>query len=191
VESFQPERGLAFSTFAAPRIRGAILDDLRRRDTASRSLRRKQRALAHARETVSRARDRAPRDAEMAGELGIDLERLWRWQMETERTRQVSLDQPLDAEEGPRRSLEDALPGTSGAEVEDVLEREQLGELLKDAILELREQERVVLSLYYFEEMKLREIAEVLGVTESRVSQVRSKALKELRGRLAHLTEAA
>ena len=192
VESFEPERGLAFSTFAAPRIRGAILDDLRRRDPATRSLRQKERALARARESTGRAGGRAAGDREVASELGIEPERLWQWERETERTRPVSLDQPVGGQEsGPQRSLRDVLPAQAEDGIEEAFERRELLELLQDAILELGERERVVLSLYYFEEMKLREIAEVLEVTESRVSQVRTKALGELRARLRHLRDAA
>jgi len=191
VENFDPDRGLAFSTFAAPRIRGAILDDLRRRDHASRSVRRKERCLASARQALGQAHMRAPSDVEVAGELGIEVERLWDWMQDTEGARTVSLDAPVGQDHEGERGAPRQLPGAAGEEVEEALEREQLVDILQGALLELKEQERVVLSLYYFEEMKLREIAEVLGVTESRVSQVRTKALGVLRERLARLGQAA
>src|SRR6195952_4158016 len=86
--SFDPARGLAFSTFAVPRIRGAILDELRRQDHVPRSVRRKRRELSQARETLMRVHGRAPRDTEVAMHLGVDVETLWRWESDIERTMQ-------------------------------------------------------------------------------------------------------
>jgi RNA polymerase sigma factor (sigma-70 family) len=91
LESFDESRGLAFSTYAVPRIRGAILDELRRQDHVPRSIRRKTRDIAQARETLMCTLGRAPRDTEVARLLDIDVETLWRWQADMERTVQVSL----------------------------------------------------------------------------------------------------
>ncbi len=189
VERFEPERGLAFSTFAAPRIRGAILDDLRRRDHAPRSIRRKQREISSAREVLMTTLDRAPRDEETADEMGIDVEKLWQWRRETEQAVQISLDRPLDPASGRNTTPEEILVSSAPDEIEERLSRTEEMEILREEILELKEQERIVLSLYYFEELKLHEIASVLGVTESRVSQIRSKAIKTLRSRLSRLRE--
>jgi RNA polymerase sigma factor FliA len=84
LDSFDPARGLAFSTFAAPRIRGAILDELRRQDHVPRSIRRKTREIATAREALGRTLGRAPEDREIAAHLGVDLQTLWRWQSDVE-----------------------------------------------------------------------------------------------------------
>lgn len=189
VERFEPERGLAFSTFAAPRIRGAILDDLRRRDHAPRSIRRKQREISSAREVLMTTLDRAPRDEETADEMGIDVEKLWQWRRETEQAVQISLDRPLDPASGRNTTPEEILVSSAPDEIEERLSRTEEMEILREEILELKEQERIVLSLYYFEELQLHEIASVLGVTESRVSQIRSKAIKTLRSRLSRLRE--
>ncbi len=188
-DSFDPSRGLAFSTFAAPRIRGSILDDLRRRDHASRSQRRKQRSLARTREQLSSTLERTASDIEVAKELDIDLNTLWQWEREGEHTARLSLAQPVDQEEGP--TLEETILGEDGQDIEHRVNAKQEIQLMRDAILGLKEQERTVLSLYYFEELKLHEIATVLGVTESRVSQIRSKALASLRGSLSYLRDAA
>lgn len=190
VASFDPSRGLAFSTFAAPRIRGAILDELRRQDHVPRSVRRKSRDLTGARETLMRTLKREPEDREVAEHLNIDLGTYWRWQSEMESAVKVSLDRP--AQDGDRRTTTPAelLPDNTAQTIEDELNLEQEVGILRDAILELKEQERVVLSLYYYEEMKLHEIATILGLTESRVSQIRSKAISRLRTKMAPLREA-
>jgi len=188
--SFDASRGLAFSTFAAPRIRGAILDELRRQDHVPRSVRRKTRDLSGARETLMRELKREPEDREVAAHLNIDLETYWRWQSETEGAIKVSLDRP--AHDGERRTTSPAelLPDRSESTIEDELNLEQEVGILRDAILELKEQERIVLTLYYYEEMKLHEIATILELTESRVSQIRSKAISKLRGQMAPLRQA-
>jgi RNA polymerase sigma factor FliA len=190
LESFDESRGLAFSTYAVPRIRGAILDELRRQDHVPRSIRRKSRDIAHARETVMRRVGRAPLDAEVAGEIGIDVQTLWRWQGDMERTVQVS----LSSTEGDRSDAGpapiDILPA-AGASAHEALEQEEQVSALRDAILSLKDQQRTVLSLYYFEELNAREIAEVLGISESRVSQIRSKALSQLRCILRPLAASA
>lgn len=187
VASFDVSRGLAFSTYAAPRIRGAILDDLRRSDHVPRSIRRKQRQISAARESLSGSLARQPTDRETADRMGIEVDTLWRWKADTEEAVQVSLDQPLNA--GPTRTAAPAelLRGGSGEDTEEQVNHGQEASLLRDEILRLKERERIVLTLYYFEELKLHEIARVLGLTESRVSQIRSKALLTLRARLGHL----
>ena len=191
VESFDPSRGLAFSTYAAPRIRGAILDDLRKNDHVPRSIRRKQRQIAAAEQRLSGSLDRKPDDRETAHQLGIDIDTLWRWKADAEEAVQVSLDQPLSTNNGRTAVPGELLQGGSGAEIENRVNHVQEVDVLRREILNLKERERVVLSLYYFEELKLHQIAEVLGLTESRVSQIRSKALLTLRGRMAALRESA
>jgi len=191
VESFDPGRGLAFSTYAAPRIRGAILDDLRKNDHVPRSIRRKQRQIAAAEQQLSGSLDRKPDDRETARQLGIDIDTLWRWKADTEEAVQVSLDQPVSTGNGRTAMPGELLEGGSGTEIENQVNHSQEVEVLRREILNLKERERVVLSLYYFEELKLHQIAEVLGLTESRVSQIRSKALMTLRGRMAALRESA
>jgi RNA polymerase sigma factor for flagellar operon FliA len=187
LESFELSRGLAFSTFAVPRIRGAILDELRRQDHVPRSVRRKAREVTHAREEVMRVNGGAASDADVAGRLGVDLVTLWQWQADTECAVHMSLDRPLHDDEGDRGSWIDALSQDDEQTIDEAIAREQEIEFLQAALAGLRAQERTVLTLYYFEELKLHEIAAMLGVTESRVSQVRTKALSRLREELAGL----
>lgn len=189
IDSFDRSRGLAFSTYAAPRIRGAILDDLRRSDTVPRSIRRKQRQLAAAEESLSGRLDRPPVDREMAEKLEIDIETLWRWRTATNEAIQVSLDQPINTGPGRTAMPADLIEGSNGSTSEEAINHREEVSVLRDEILRLKERERIVLSLYYFEELKLHEIARVLGLTESRVSQIRSKALTTLRGRMARLRD--
>jgi RNA polymerase sigma factor for flagellar operon FliA len=190
IENFDPSRGLAFSTFAAPRIRGAILDDLRRWDHVPRSVRRKQRQINTAREELRTQLKREPQDPELAEELGIELEQLWRWQSDTQDAIQVSLNQPLDgAPSDFARTPIEFLVGDDGVDTEDRLTHEQEVAILQRELMGLKERERLVLTLYYHEELKLHEIATIIGLTESRISQIRSKALATLRERLRPLRE--
>ena len=188
LEAFDASRGLAFSTFAAPRIRGAILDELRRQDHVPRSIRRKSREIAAARETLMRANGLPPDDRQLADQMGIELDVLWRWQSEIEGIYHMPIDRPSSDDER-RTNPKDVLPGTSGQQIEDEINFRQEVDVLRDAIMRLKEQERVVLSLYYFEELKLHEIATILDLTESRVSQIRSKAITKLRAEMAPLRE--
>lgn len=190
IDNFDASRGLAFSTFAAPRIRGSILDDLRRRDHVPRSVRRKQRDLARTREALATRLDRQPTEEEMADELGVEIEKLWRWQREAEYASRVSLDQPTERQSGTGTAPEAFLASEDDdADVEAVVNRREEISRLREEILNLKDQERLVLSLYYFEELKLHEIATILGVTESRVSQIRSKAVTNLRARMGSLRD--
>jgi RNA polymerase sigma factor FliA len=189
LSSFDPSRGLAFSTFAAPRIRGAILDDLRRQDHVPRSVRRKSRDISGARESLMRVLNREPEDREVADHLGIDMQTYWRWQSETESVVKVSLDRPTTESDRRGAAPVDLVSNDDEPGIEDVLNREQEVGVLREAIQELKEQERLVLSLYYYEELKLHEIATIMELTESRVSQIRSKAISKLRTLISPLRE--
>jgi len=189
LDGFEPARGLAFSTFAAPRIRGAILDELRKQDHVPRSIRRKTREISAARETLMRVLGRIPNDEELCEHLGVDRDTLWRWQADVEGAHHIPLDRAPGERESHAPAPIEILTSHEGSEVEEAINHEQEVHHLKDAILRLKEQERVVLSLYYFEELKLHEIAKVLELTESRVSQIRSKALGKLRTDLQPIRE--
>lgn len=189
LEGFDASRGLAFSTFAAPRIRGAILDELRKQDHVPRSIRRKTREITAAREAYQRVHGRAPEDRELAEQLGVDMDTLWRWQADVEGAHHIPLDRAPGDRENTAPVPAETLTYEMDGDVESSLTHEQEVSHLKDAILRLKEQERVVLSLYYFEELKLHEIAKVLELTESRVSQIRSKALSKLRVELKPLRD--
>lgn len=187
IESFDESRGLAFSTYAAPRIRGAILDDLRRWDPAPRSVRRKLRQINRVRDTLTGALEREPDAQETAAALGIEVNTLYRWQTSAANAVQIPLDAPIDATRQRSASPAELLTGTAGDEIEDGVAHDEEVEAMMEALQRLGERDRLVLTLYYFEELKLAEIAQVLNLTESRISQIRGKALRALRGELASL----
>lgn len=181
MSSFDPERGLAFSTFAVPRIRGAILDELRRQDHVPRSVRRKTRDIGAARAALGAKLCREPEDAEVAAALGVDVQTLWKWQSDIEGAIRMPIDRSINDNGEAYSPAIDGLHTDPDEGVDERIGREQEVLLLREAIMRLKEQERTVLALYYFEELKLHEIAGILGLTESRVSQIRSKALSRLR----------
>ena len=185
LDAFDTSRGLAFSTFAVPRIRGAILDELRRQDHVPRSIRRKTREIAAARENLTRIFGRPASDKEVAEHLGLDLETLWRWQADTESAVHVPIEHTTTDGDGNAQHIIEPLTNESEPGVDEEISRQQEYEILRSSLATLKEQERIVLTLYYFEELKLHEIADVLKLTESRVSQIRAKALGKLRVELA------
>lgn len=188
VDSFDPTRGLAFSTFAIPRIRGAILDELRRQDQVPRSVRKKTRELRAATDRLARSGVATDASA-LADSVGVDIQTLWQWQAAAEGAVIISLDQ----QSGPSEEGEPSPAELLGGAVEDGIEEEinhaQEVRVLREALQSLKEQERVVMSLYYYEGLKLHEIAVALGVSESRVSQIRTRALASLRQVMAPLRE--
>ena len=192
--SFDVSRGLSFSTFAVPRIRGAILDELRRQDHVPRSVRRKIRDLQLARESLANRLGRAPSDGELARELGVEAGVLRRWELDVEGSVHVSIERPrFEPHSGvntAERGITELLSDHEQPTVDEWLTHEQEVSRLRDALDRLKEQERTVLALYYFEELTLSEIGEVLGLSTCRISQVRSAALLKLRTRLAGLRAA-
>ena len=186
LERFDPTRGLAFSTFAVPRVRGAILDELRRIDHVPSSMRRRTRTLSTARETLRHELGREPAGEEVAQMLGLDLPTLWKLEAEAEGTMRVPLD-GFGSEDGDDAPHAQPMSAEDHSGVEDRITLDQETAILRETILRLSQQERTVLTLYYFEELKLHEIATVLEVTESRVSQIRQKAVTKLRVELSSL----
>lgn len=189
IESFDHTRGLAFSTLAVPRIRGAILDELRRLDNVPRSIRRRARDIAGARDTLSAKLGRQPSDGEIAEQLGIDKLTLWRWEADLEAGVRVPLERTTkDDHDAPYTVGESSLHDDAPT-VEDTLTAEAEQDALRSALGQLKEQERTVLALYYYEELKMHQIASVLGLTESRVSQIRSRAIARLRTVMAPMRD--
>jgi RNA polymerase sigma factor for flagellar operon FliA len=191
VDGFDTERGVTFSTYATTRIRGAILDDLRGDDRLSRTQRKHQRRISKAEEALSAAFTRMPTEFEVAGELGIDVDTLWVWRSEGRSADQVSLDQPVATSPGRNATPADVIEGGTSAEIEDAVEREERLDLLRREIVHLDDRERTIMALYYVEELTQKQIAEVLDLTESRVSQIRCKSISMLRDRLAGYREDA
>ena len=180
VERFEPERGLKFETFAAPRIRGAILDALRALDWVPRSVRSRSRSVQDAIAALEQRLGRTPTDDELAEHLGIDVDELGNWLAGIARTTVGPLDRAIDA------GLDPVATDQRGHQSpDDVVQDDELRSAMRAEITRLPERERLVLSLYYDEGLTLVEIGQVIGVTESRVSQIHTKAVLQLRSRLA------
>jgi RNA polymerase sigma factor for flagellar operon FliA len=186
VDSFDRDRGLSFSTYAVPRIRGAILDELRKQDHVPRSVRRRTRDVARAREALAGALRRSPTGDELSRFMQVPAEMLRKWELDAEGAVLSSLDQAIPSD-APGTTLGDTMPDDLSASLDDLLTREQEVARLKAAIAELKEQERTVLALNFFEELKLQEIATVLGLSVCRISQIRTAALAKLRVSLSEL----
>jgi RNA polymerase sigma factor FliA len=185
--NFDTSRGLAFSTFAAPRIRGAMLDELRRQDHVPRSVRRRARELHSATEELTRELGKVPAPNQVASRMGIDLPTLFRWQSEGDNSRFIPLERTVEGSPNGSRIPMEHLIASSEADIDDRLTMAQEVSRLRESLMALPEQERNVLTLYYFEELKLHEIAALLAVSESRVSQIRAKAITRLRKSMASL----
>jgi RNA polymerase sigma factor for flagellar operon FliA len=180
---FDPGKGAKFKTFAEYRVRGAIFDEMRRLDWFSRTMRDKQNLLTQTMLRLEHGLGRSPDELEMAAALDISLEEYQNLLTEVSHLGCVSLHETLDhTEEG--RSFLDNLEDISGAIPNELIEQSEMSRLLAELIEELAEKERLVVALYYYEELTQKEIAEILEVSEGRVSQLHSQALLKLRVKL-------
>jgi RNA polymerase sigma factor for flagellar operon FliA len=189
IEKFEPERAIKFETYAISRIRGAIIDELRALDWIPRSVRQKARAVERAYATLEAHLRRSPSEPEVAAEMGIATEELHAIFGQLSLANVVALDEllnpPGDGAGGERPSLLDTLEDTGADDPVQVVEERELRRLLARAVNTLPEREKTVVSLYYYEGLTLAEIGQVLGVTESRVSQIHTKSVLQLRGKLS------
>jgi RNA polymerase sigma factor FliA len=188
IEKFEPERGLKFETYAMQRIRGAILDDLRSQDWVPRSVRSRARDVERALERLGARLQRTPTDAEVAAELGIGIEELREVYAQLQLTSVAALDELIAAGRG-NASLAETLPDHHAEDPVATLVDQDSRRQLADAIAHLAERDRIVVTLYYFENLTLAEIGRVLGVTESRVCQLHTRAVLRLRAKLMELIE--
>ncbi|MHB8682572.1 MAG: RNA polymerase sigma factor WhiG [Acidimicrobiales bacterium] len=189
IDRYDPVRKVKFETYAIPRIKGAIIDELRAIDWVPRSVRSKARAVEQAYSQLEASLGRTPSDAEVATELGISGKELQEILRQISFVGVAALDEvfAVGGERGDRATLGDTIPDATdgpGAMFEDKESKEILGQAIK----QLGERERTVLSLYYYEGLTLAEIGEILGVTESRVCQIHTKAVLQLRARLSDRT---
>ncbi len=187
IEKFDIERAIKFETYAISRIKGAIIDELRSIDWIPRSVRYKAREVEKAYASLEAKLHRSPSEAEVAEELGIKLEDLHTIFSQVSFVNVVALDELLTAggEKGDKLSLVDTLEDTKAEDPVAAFETEETKYLLAKAINTLPEREKIVVTLYYYEGLTLAEIGQVLGVTESRICQMHTKAVLQLRGKLA------
>lgn len=186
IDRFEPERGWKFETFAMQRVRGAILDDLRAQDWVPRSVRSKARAVQGALGRLEARLHRNPTDAEVAAEADLTLLELQSMYRELSMTSVIALDDLVGGDGG--LSAADVLADEHAPDPETVLESAETRRLLAEAVAGLPERDRTVVTLYYFENLTLAEIGTVLGVTESRICQLHTRAVLRLRTRIAEVT---
>jgi RNA polymerase sigma factor for flagellar operon FliA len=193
IDRFDPEREIKFETYAVARIRGAIIDELRSLDWVPRSVRSRAREIERTIAELERRLGRPPEDEEIAAKLGISEDELQESLTDISRTSIAALDELWSASPsgGDPVALIDTIEDPLAAEPQAEMAQTEVRELLGEAIARLPEREKVVVTLYYYEELTLREIGEVLGVTESRVSQLHTKAVLRLRSRLSSPARAA
>jgi RNA polymerase sigma factor for flagellar operon FliA len=186
LDKFDPERQVKFETYAIPRIRGAILDELRAMDWVPRSVRFKAREVEKAHAELEGKLHRAPTDGEVAGHLGMSLEELHEVNTQISFVSVLALEDAIGGDEqGEPRSLLDTLADAASADPGSGLEGQEMRGLLSAAINSLTEREKIVVTLYYFEGLTLAEIGDILGVTESRVCQIHTKSVGNLRRALS------
>ena len=180
LEKYDPKHETNFSTYAQFRIRGTILDSFRVQDWVPRSLRHKAHKLENAYQRLEQEFGRPAEDAEVAKELGIELEQLQRMLHDVSGTVMLSLEELGFGHGEERFRADETLPASKPDPLFSLLEDERV-EIVARALDRLPEKERLVITLYFYEELNLKEIGEIIGVTESRASQIRSRALLRLR----------
>lgn len=183
LDKFDLERQVKFETYAIPRIKGAIIDELRSLDWVPRSVRYKARELDKAYQALEAKLGRSPSDEEVAQHLGVSVPELHEVVSQISFVSVLALDDVVagGGEDGDTRTLLDTLADAANADPTAELEGQEMRTLLSHAINGLGEREKVVVTLYYFEGLTLAEIGDILGVTESRICQIHTKAVSNLR----------
>ena len=185
IEKFDTDRDIKFETYAEFRIRGAILDELRSQDWVPRSIRQRIHELDRAYDELEAQHGRPAKDVEVAKHMGVDMETLYDLLNKANGVSLISLeDLGYSNSNGQRRNLLEFFREPGETSVLTVLEIKDLKKVIAQAIDALPKNERFVISMYYYDELTMKEIGLVLGITESRVSQIHNKAMSRLRGKL-------
>ena len=188
LEKYDASKGTKFETYAIWRIRGAILDELRSLDWASRSIRRKARNVEEVARELGQRLGRAATEEEVADALNLSPNELSRLMDEVHGTALLSLSKSVSSDEDQDFiQLEDIVDDPTHRDALDQIETDEAREVLLETIDGLPEQQRLVVALYYYEEMTLKEIGEALHISESRVSQIHTRAVKTLKARLGRI----
>ena len=187
IRHFNPKSGTTLETYARVRIRGAVLDELRRTDWVPRSVHGKARKVAAAMNELEQAKGGTPTDGEMAQALKLTQAEYQRWLEEIRPATFVSLDATPHNEGEEGWSYSECLPDQTQPSPVDGAARQEMAELIADRLQRLPEMQRKVLALYYFEDLRLREIAEAVGLTESRICQIHAQAILAIKAHLHHL----
>ena len=186
IDKFDPAKHVKFKTYAVTRIRGSIFDELRSIDWVPRSVRQKAREVEEAVRSLEARLGRSATDEEIADAMGINLEDFQTLILKISSTSVLSLNDVWYAsgEEDDQISIVESIESPTGLNPDTIVEREEVKRVIIEAINELPDKEKKVLILYYYEDLTLKEIGHVLGVTESRISQLHTKAIMRLRARL-------
>ncbi len=187
ITRFEPSREIKFESYAMARIRGAIIDELRSTDWIPRSVRMKARQFERTVATLEAALQRSPTEEEIAAEMDMDVEDVRKFLGQLSLVNVVALDELLVDDDGSAPRLVDTLQDSSALDPQAMAEHGEARQLLARAVEQLPDREKVVVSLYYFEGLTLSEIGRVLGVTESRICQLHTKAVLQLRTKLADI----
>ena len=181
IDKFDYGKGIKFETYASLRIRGAVLDQIRKMDWIPRSLRQKQKKIDAAMNKLELELGRPATDEELAKEIGISEDELLNWQGQANVTNVISLDEFVDS--SGEKNVESV--GVNTFETpEEVIEKDELKKLLAESLETLTDREKKVILLYYYEELTLKEISLVLEVSESRISQLHTRALQKMKSKL-------
>ncbi len=180
IDKYDYEKGVKFETYASLRIRGAILDQIRKMDWIPRTLRQKQKKIDQAYQKIEYEHGRPATDQELASELEISVDELENWQNQTKISNLISLDDYMEQSDVQMEiaSSEDF------AQPEKIMEKQALKKILLETLETLTEKEKKVIVFYYYEDLTLKEISAILEVSESRISQLHTKALQKMRVRL-------
>ena len=185
IDKFEYAKAVKFETYASLRIRGAILDQIRKMDWIPRTIRQKQKQIDAAMKEFEITHGRQATDAELAGQLGIQEEEFVEWQSQMKITGLVSLNEYVEQGSDVAQDLNQRT--TSRFEgPEENIEKQELTQVLQEALELLTEKECKVITLYYYEELTLKEISNILEVSESRISQLHTKALQKMRGKMGN-----
>ena len=181
---FDASKNILFKTFAEYRIRGAIFDEMRKLDWFSRTLRDKYNKISRAMALLENKLGRDPSEEEVAKELGLSLDEYQTMLSQVSHLGCVSLNEALDQSSEGRQFIDTLIDQSSLGSPVEILENSELTRIIADILEQLSEKERLVISLYYYEELTQKEIAEVLGVSEGRISQLHSQALINLKNKV-------
>ena len=181
IDKFDTNKDVKFETYASLRIRGSILDQIRKMDWIPRTVRQRQRKIDEAIKSLEARTGKTPTDEMLAEELGVSGEELLSWQSQLKVTNVVSLNEFVESGNEPYM---DAKGNFRFAQPEEVIAETELKRMLKDAMQLLTEKEQKVILLYYYEDLTLKEISRVLEVSESRISQLHTKALQKMKKKM-------
>jgi len=179
IDRFDPAYGIKFETYAIPRIKGSIIDELRKLDWIPRSLRAKLNNIREKTVELEQKFSGSYTDDEMANGLGIEIDDLHNWKRDSNSINLYSLDKPMD--DSNKQNLYDIVEDTDYIKTDEKLEEEEMKRILLKAIKKLPEKTRLAITLYYYEKLTFKEIGKILNVSESRISQIHSETMAKLK----------